>query len=580
MADDTDRRARADYYIDVYGEVGADQHPQARRAQEIFERVRQTADVPIGLTPRLRVIDSDGKPWAIALPDGYIILSRGALDVCYRGGDIEVGDARLAFVLGHELAHLTGNDFWHRKVYMSLSGSGADDSALNRVKQLVADEVSASGSSSNWSDTIRRKELHADDTGFLYASLAGFNTNKILGESQEDEDFLTYWVKQTRTFSDELHFGPEIRTEFLRNRLQKLELRAEFFQTGVRLAHFGRYRDAQHFLEEFLRSFPAYEAITNLGYVHLHQGLGFLTSEQKSRYWLPSAMESVPKIFSPVRALGGEMPKQAIAHFREAERYLKKACDLRRDSAVCRINLATVYFYLGELYTARAVIEEARELAPENPDVLSLRALILNEQEKDIDMWPVVVRQLQKLAERDVTPAKYNLARLFEERGRTTEANEIWRKLLASGEVPEQYSTHLCSRQSLQPSCKRGSDAEQPIPRNLVDVDKMKLVQGLTSSSPPPGMENWRHSRWELGAMQVENHVSGDENVFTLVDGRLAVAALKLKKPMTESEILKTLGQPKRKSSIGPRTVWSYGTRWSAVSNNGRFDTIWTLGDI
>jgi len=45
-------------------------------------------------------------PWAIALPDGYIIIASQTLDICYKNVSKEIGDTRIAFILGHELAHL------------------------------------------------------------------------------------------------------------------------------------------------------------------------------------------------------------------------------------------------------------------------------------------------------------------------------------------------------------------------------------------------------------------------------------------------------------------------------------------
>lgn len=35
-----------------------------------------------------------------------------------------------------------------------------------------------------------------------------------------------------------------------------------------------------------------------------------------------------------------------------------------------RLNLAMVYFYIGEMYKARSIIEEAREFEAENPKVI------------------------------------------------------------------------------------------------------------------------------------------------------------------------------------------------------------------
>ena len=76
-----DPLAHVGHYIETYGLVDS-LTPKVQRAHDIFARVRLSAESPIGLTPSLKIINSDGKPWAIALPDGYIVLSRAALKIC------------------------------------------------------------------------------------------------------------------------------------------------------------------------------------------------------------------------------------------------------------------------------------------------------------------------------------------------------------------------------------------------------------------------------------------------------------------------------------------------------------------
>ncbi|KPA10820.1 hypothetical protein MHK_008977 [Candidatus Magnetomorum sp. HK-1] len=50
---------------------------------------------------------------ALSFPDGTVVISTGVIDLCYLDVTPKVGDGRLAFILGHELAHLSNNDFWH-----------------------------------------------------------------------------------------------------------------------------------------------------------------------------------------------------------------------------------------------------------------------------------------------------------------------------------------------------------------------------------------------------------------------------------------------------------------------------------
>jgi hypothetical protein len=105
------------FFIANYGLADPAAHPLVARAYRVFDRVRAAADVAGRRSPRLKVIASLTDPWAQALRDGYVLLSRGAVAICYRAGDPALGDARLAFVLGHELAHLAKDDFWHAEVH-------------------------------------------------------------------------------------------------------------------------------------------------------------------------------------------------------------------------------------------------------------------------------------------------------------------------------------------------------------------------------------------------------------------------------------------------------------------------------
>jgi len=196
------------------------QSPLAQRAYQIFERVHQVAEDPVGVTPTLKIIDSDGKPWAIALPDGYIILSRAALDICYRG------------------SHLTANDFWHRKIYLALSGS-QNSTSLEKISELIASSSGATADS-DWRKTVRDKELRADEVGFTYASLAGFRTDLVFSDEHGGNDFLNYWVTQTRTAGGKLHFSPTERSDFLRNRFDSITSKVGYFMSGVRATGYLR----------------------------------------------------------------------------------------------------------------------------------------------------------------------------------------------------------------------------------------------------------------------------------------------------------------------------------------------------
>lgn len=576
MAGADDPRAHANYYIEVFGEVSAEDDPKVRRAHEVFEKVRNVAEDPIGFTPALKVINSDTQPWAVALPDGYIILSRGALDICYDGGGQEQGDAKLAFVLGHELAHLVSRDFWHRNVFLSLSGT-SQSGVLDSVQEIVAggffdetEEVEAAHIGA-----VKRKELHADDAGFLYASLAGYQTTLIF-DQEEGKGFLNDWVRQTRTLNDKTHLGPGERSGFLKTRFSAIKAKVAFFRAGIQLAQFGRFRDAQYLFEAFAQSFPSHEVFINLGYVHLQQALQFIPEEQRYQFWLPARLVDAPELFMATRGLKSILPPNTVRHLREAEKYLKKAANARRDDITSRISLASVYFQLGEFYKARASVEEARVLEENNVDALVLRALILNEQEKDIDMWPVATRILRKLADKGSLAARYNLARLYQKRGRDADAKSEWLTLRTQFEnVPQVFRESTCAALGAADDCVQSKSNIKPsaYPNTFVNqnlLDNFKLPKRLRKSG-------WEIDTLQAGPLFVERALSPSGDEILSIDGRPLLLTDHLDKPVSTDKLLACCGKSAEQLLLGQRSVWKYGLSWAAVVEGEVVTELWGI---
>ena len=50
------------------------------------------------------------------------MLSTKTLEICYKQTLLEIGDARMTFVLGHELGYMAENDYWDFKPFMTFDG--------------------------------------------------------------------------------------------------------------------------------------------------------------------------------------------------------------------------------------------------------------------------------------------------------------------------------------------------------------------------------------------------------------------------------------------------------------------------
>src|SRR6516162_172233 len=116
---------RLEYWRQNYQELLPTEDPRVARAHDIFHRLLHAIGQKPGVMPRLYITKSDpwNSPTPMALPDGGIILSKGALDICYQ--EPTRGDDRLAFVLAHELAHQFKDDFWHMKFFQAIEASKA-----------------------------------------------------------------------------------------------------------------------------------------------------------------------------------------------------------------------------------------------------------------------------------------------------------------------------------------------------------------------------------------------------------------------------------------------------------------------
>ncbi|MFO1429621.1 MAG: M48 family metalloprotease [Candidatus Competibacteraceae bacterium] len=299
-------RAQVQFYITTYSLADPREQPLVARAYWIFEELRRVAEPPARRQPQLKIVNSPGDPWAIALPDGFIVLSRRAVELAYQGVGQPEGDARLAFILGHELAHLAKDDFWHLEVSQALAGD-PEPAAVN-LRRLLEQQADVQGAAVEpRRRALRLKEAEADDRGFLYAGLAGYRVDTLLGEPGAGKaDFFHDWLSQTQTRLDPAHPDPAERATLLRVQLDRLQEKLEFFYTGVRLTHFGAYADAEYFLREFQTVFPAREVHNNLGYGYLQRARRELPPALAYRYCLPTLLDTTTRAATIVQRGGSE----------------------------------------------------------------------------------------------------------------------------------------------------------------------------------------------------------------------------------------------------------------------------------
>ena len=131
---------RIEYWRTNYQELTPAADPRAATAHAIFAQLVQVAGTRPGVVPRLFITARD--PWEIPLPiairDGWIILSKGVLEICFR--EPVWGKDRLAFVLAHELAHHLKDDLWHMRFFDALEAVHTADAGRASLSRRAPPE--------------------------------------------------------------------------------------------------------------------------------------------------------------------------------------------------------------------------------------------------------------------------------------------------------------------------------------------------------------------------------------------------------------------------------------------------------
>lgn len=226
-------RNQVAYWRQHYGE--ASPHDAfIRKVRAIFERVARAAGLRTEDIPTLLVTHKEPQ-WsprlAMALPDGAIVLSRGVptrlLGRCEQTS--AAGEARLAFILGHELAHQRREQFWHYHLFNALKNSP------HALPRRVPKEV-------QWT-----QELQADSDAIIYAAMAGYHTHAIVTHDP-NSSFFKHWIKS----QSETHPTPQLRAEMVRARLERILSQVDVFEMGMRF-----YQAGASTMTRFVRSLPS-----------------------------------------------------------------------------------------------------------------------------------------------------------------------------------------------------------------------------------------------------------------------------------------------------------------------------------
>jgi tetratricopeptide (TPR) repeat protein len=422
-------KERLEYWRQNYQELLPTEDPRAARAHAIFHRLLHAAGHKPGVMPRLYLtkIDPLDITAPIALPDGGIILSKGALDICYH--EPARGDDRLAFVLAHELAHQLKDDFWHMKFFQAIEASKArspqPNANLEEILRLA-----------RLTDAVQAKELQADQLGIVYASMAGFNTNAIVTEDNT-VNFFQDWVRALDPSrirgvrADRSHPGPLLRADALKVHLRQILDKIEEFHVGLWFYQAGNYPKAILAFEDFLHFFPSREVYHNLAASHHQLALQYYQLWKKDAWALPFklslAVDPVARAGKiALRGLdGADKPAELFhAHLGKAIEFYHTATSLDPSYVLSYNNLGCALIVNQDVYKAIATLQDALKIAPDFPQALNNLGVAFFYAENPRQAKAHLTKASERAPTYDAPP--FNLGQLAHDAHQEAEAQRYW----------------------------------------------------------------------------------------------------------------------------------------------------------
>jgi tetratricopeptide (TPR) repeat protein len=509
-----DKLHHRSWWIEKYGVVDKGYDTLAARAEMIFQRVSMASDKTGKCIPRLLIIKGGGRPWVTSIRDGSVILTHGALRVCYKGVSKENGDSRLAFVLGHELAHLSKDEYWHAFAFADL-----DDKEISEELEDQLEEIrDISRDKSVADEMFKEKELQADSYGMISMASAGYDPGAII--DNDNINFFEDWIAQTKrniTYEDSQHPDPKVRAEFLRLRLDDVVKLLDCFTFGVTLYQIGRYEDAILLFDTFREQFPGREVFSNLGlsnYQIAIKALSFCDADLPYRFKLSTFID--PETYAvKLRGFGESdcfKDKVFLRYIKRALEYLKLAVDKDHTYLPARINMSSALIMAGEYSRAISVTEEVLRIDRENAEALNNNAVALylyglsNNIEGASDNAIEIMRKVVGLNHNFGNPV-YNIATIYSEEGKDASASDTWKAFL---------------------KIESTGDFANVARRNLgIELKENDVAASLTGPEPPfkPGEEIKGELEKMLGKMKVREFSIGGSTIEIYEENDLRILA-------------------------------------------------------
>lgn len=546
-------------------------NPWVRMAQSLFySRTAFAQSEKNSPKTQLEIVENAEKPWVRTLPNGNIQICRHAIEVCYKDVDPATGDARVAYMLGHELGRMAEGDVGQSEDILGSEGGATRESGkLAGAKRLKAN---------------RNEALASDDRGFLLAHFATYRMDLLAVNQASSKDFINLWIGQAS--NDQSDFDPEKRSELLQKRWRQLTEALLFFDYGVRLAHFERYQEALHFFQEsqkkfsFRKAFPLREVHNNIGYCYLKMAVKHRYSNSPPPFWwFPSILD----INSQMGKSGTKGEDHSQNEDKDAAKeLLKKAADafqraVKADNTYwpARLNLATALFYQDEFSGARSAIDSAYQLAPEKSRIQIARAIINSYQEPSAGGLPVSLAQLKVLAAKEENLcARYNLAVLYEKNNQKETARQQWNQLASKlDQVPGPL------RHSVRLHADVNSDAQETSPA----IDSVRQHIWPLAMKPGTDLNHDKAAEAKFAAWPEQINFSRgqvrqskpDGTEYLKINNIIEIVVVRNGGPKRPADLERRLGRPVVDQSTIGGDLLDYGNASTVRVVGGRIREVW-----
>lgn len=535
-----------------YAKTEGKNDPRVQRTQTVFERVKKAADKLDARLPHLLIIPTRGKIYARALPDGGIIINPETLDVCYNNVTPTTGDQRMAFVLGHELAHLANNDYLHHEAYKVLEEYGSKKSRHELSRYFAPSNPEKYRES-------QKKELLADRNGAFFASMAGYDMGTLFNEKS---NFFTHYAAQTgigmNYEPDPRHPSFTKRVEFIRSQLQAIPKQLELFNAGVLLYQMSNFHDAEDAFLEFVKIYPAREVFNNIGACNLKLALRLIKQKYNDDYYRFKASTAIDYA-TTARKMTPRIPgsylqnKQIAAYLDNAVDYFKRASERDILDRASRYNLAAALIVKQEYAGALDVCIKILKTDRNDIHAMNNKAIALHYygKEENLETAQQAIQLLENAHKLKPGNAEvlFNLATFKEDRMRLAGAKLYWEKFLHLENAPtDNFYTY--AYQKLR-------DQEPPKPKYPKRIPS--APDGITPREQFDDISGkWQKQdvrEFKLGVGESDDRESWALTLKVMVKNGIRVIALdntveivekELAEPVPLSLVLKKHGPPQR----------------------------------